>query len=146
MKIVLIGFMGAGKSFVSENLAEKYDYKKVSLDEEIEKYADLKIEDIFEKFGERYFRNIEKQLLQKYLQEEDIIIDAGGGVAMHNKDLLKDCKIIYVKASFDIIWDRIKDTDRPLVKNSTKEEVNKLYLLRENVYEKLANEIIVNES
>lgn len=94
--IVLVGYMGAGKSTVAKLLAEKLAMPIVDLDKKIEESAQLPIPDIFAKQGEAAFRKLESQVLQESLQQTGIIA-TGGGVVLSktNRDLLKDAWVVF---------------------------------------------------
>lgn len=146
MNITLIGFMAAGKSTLANNFAQDTGYRLISVDQEIEKERGMTISQIFDELGEDQFRKIEREILIKILQDDNQIIDCGGGVAQYNADLIKNLSyVIYVYADFDIIWKRLEgDNSRPLAKKLSKEELINLYLVRDKIYRKLANEIIIN--
>ena len=77
--IYLIGFMGAGKSTVARELGRQTGAKCVEMDERIETQQGMPITEIFEKYGEEYFRNLETELLREIGCNEDQIISCGGG-------------------------------------------------------------------
>ncbi len=79
MKIVLIGYMGSGKSSVGKKLAEVLGISFMDLDDEIEKREHISIQKIFSKKGEIYFRKIEKEVLQTILIKRDSFVLATGG-------------------------------------------------------------------
>ena len=119
MNIVLVGFMGTGKTAVGRLLAKSLKMKYISTDELIEDRERRSIKDIFEKSGEPYFRRIEKEVIKKVSQLDRFIIDAGGGVVLaeENMDnLKKNAKIICLKASANTILERTKRyRHRPLL-------------------------------
>ncbi|MBU0683676.1 MAG: hypothetical protein KJ864_05250, partial [Candidatus Omnitrophica bacterium] len=80
--IVLVGFMGTGKTIISKALSERLKKKRVSIDEMIELQEGKKISDIFKDQGEAYFRVIEKVLVKEVSRKSDQIVDAGGGVVL----------------------------------------------------------------
>ena len=65
MKIILIGLMGAGKTTIGKELSNKLNLRFIDMDDEIEKQSKMSIVDIFEKYGENRFREIESKLLEK---------------------------------------------------------------------------------
>ena len=88
MNIVLIGYMGSGKSLIGSNLAKKIDYKFIDLDQYIEKNEACSISKIFEDSGDIYFRKIETKYLIKCLSENNnIVLSLGGGTPCYNDNL-----------------------------------------------------------
>ena len=128
-KVVLIGYMGSGKSVLSKKLSEKIGIPFVELDEMIEKRCDLSIERIFATKGELFFRKLEHQLFVELLEnDEDIIISTGGGTPCYfnNHELLQkeDVVSIYLKASIETLYSRLVDEKqkRPLIAHLNDEE------------------------
>ena len=88
MNIVLIGYMGSGKSLIGSHLAKKIDYKFIDLDQYIEKKEARSISKIFEDSGDIYFRKIETKYLIKCLSENNnIVLSVGGGTPCYNDNL-----------------------------------------------------------
>lgn len=83
--IVLIGFMGAGKSTVSEYLSRKYNMDTVEMDQIIAEREKMSISDIFSVHGEEYFRDLETNLLIEMQAKTNTVISCGGGVPMREK-------------------------------------------------------------
>lgn len=139
--IVLIGMMGAGKSTIGLELAKMLNnFKLVDMDSEIEKRENMKISEIFEKYGEKYFRNYETDLIKELCQKENQIISTGGGVfeKKENRKILKENgKVFYLKASPEKIFERIKSqTHRPLLQQGFGvEKVKTILESREKNYE-----------
>jgi len=120
-KIVLIGFMGSGKTTIAKMLSKRLGIKWVDIDSLVEKEVGITIPEIFERYGERFFREKEKEKLKEVLKsKEDMVISTGGGLpALENSmDLINRFSVsIYLESSFDALWERIsKDSYRPLVK------------------------------
>jgi len=124
--IYLIGFMGSGKSTVGKLLAEKLGYKYIDTDEEIEKETGLKISEIFNKFGEKYFRELENKKIQELAKKSNLVVSTGGGLPANdnNIQIMKNSgKIIWLKIDFDTFLSRTEgDSNRPLLK----ENINQL--------------------
>ena len=118
--IVLIGFMGAGKSTVSEYLSTLFAMKYVEMDQVIAKREQMSIPDIFETYGEEYFRNRETELLIELQSERNVVISCGGGAAMRERnvaEMKKNGRVVLLTASPEVIYSRVKDTeDRPVLK------------------------------
>ena len=118
--IVLIGFMGSGKSTVGKALAKSLNMDFLDTDDYIEEKAGMTISDIFEKKGEEEFRRIETETLCELKESlANTIISTGGGMPLRSENarLLKETgKVFYLSASAGIIYDRVKDdTKRPLL-------------------------------
>lgn len=117
--IVLIGFMGSGKSMVARKLAERLKCQVISTDDLAEAREGKAIHDIFESKGEAYFRDIEQNIIKEVSPRQGIIIDCGGGVVLR-KENLQDLKsngiVFYLQATPEIIYQRIKNEGhRPLL-------------------------------
>ena len=118
--IVLIGFMGSGKSMVARALGERLKREIVSTDGLIEAREGQSIAWIFEKKGEAYFRALEHAVIKEVSIRRGIIIDCGGGSLLvpENLKFLKTNGIVfYLQASLEVIFERIKsESHRPLLK------------------------------
>ncbi|MSN96188.1 shikimate kinase [Campylobacter sp. FMV-PI01] len=146
--IVLIGFMGVGKGTIARELYKQTGKFPIDCDDLIESATNLKIKEIFEIYGEDKFRKIEKDLAKFILNSIDNSIISTGGGFYKAKNLAKFGKIIYLKASFDYIISRIKNSPnadkkiakRPLLANL--DEAKKLYNERDPKYAKKADFIV----
>ncbi|HAE62060.1 MAG TPA: shikimate kinase [Eubacteriaceae bacterium] len=120
--ISLIGFMGTGKTTIGKILAERIGYKFIDVDEYIVKTEGKPINEIFEKYGEDYFRDLETKAIKKILKEENQVISTGGGAVLredNRKALLAGSFVVALKASPRNIYFRLKDCDdRPLLKGA----------------------------
>ena len=118
--IVLIGFMGSGKTVIAKELAQRLNIPYVSSDALIEQKEGGSITDIFKDKGEAYFRNVEHEVVKSISSRRGIVIDCGGGVVLNSENLklLKTHGIVfYLQASVDVIYQRIKNEGhRPLLK------------------------------
>ena len=85
--IVLIGFMGAGKSTISDYLSTVFDMEIVEMDQLIADREEMSIPDIFATYGEEYFRNLETNLLIEMQDKKNVVISCGGGVAMRERNV-----------------------------------------------------------
>ncbi len=125
--IALIGMMGAGKSRLGRMLAESLDIPFVDSDEEIEKAAGLSIPEIFEKFGEAYFRDGERRVIKRLLEQGGRVIATGGGAILNTdtaNELWSDTTAIWVRADINVMVDRTSKNDkRPLLKNGDPKEI-----------------------
>ncbi|WP_457679490.1 shikimate kinase [Thermovibrio sp.] len=139
-KLVLIGFMGSGKSTIGELLSRKTGFKFLDLDWEIVKREGKEIAQIFKERGEKAFRKVEREVLKELLErKENLIIATGGGTPAYENNIeLINSKgtSIFLKTDFETLWKRISnDEKRPLVKLG-KEKVKELYLKRLSFYER----------
>ncbi len=147
-KIILIGFMGSGKSSVGKELSKRLGIKLLDSDDCIEKQKQKSINDIFRDEGEESFRAMESEFLKEMaLSEEGFILSTGGGMPCFNdnaKMIKKTGVSVYLMASPDSILKRLKnDTSRPLLKEGNKLEKIKFLLSdREDYYKKAADIII----
>lgn len=145
--IILIGFMGSGKSTIGKELARMGQRTFLDTDEYIEEKEGKKISEIFAQNGEDYFRTLETRLLQKLgLQNTpcEYVIATGGGLPINqaNQEILKSLGVIvYLKAASDIIYERLeRDKKRPLLQQGNKiERIQTLLTQREPIYQKLCD-------
>jgi len=119
MNIILVGFMGTGKTVIGKKLASKRGMKYVSMDEEIEKKEKRSISEIFSKDGEPYFRKVEKEVAKELSNQDNLVIDAGGGVVLDEENisnLKASGRMVCLNASPDVIFKRTeKYKHRPLL-------------------------------
>jgi shikimate kinase len=130
VKVVLIGYMGSGKSVVSNKLAQQIEIPLVELDERIEEKCKMTIEKIFASKGELFFRKQEHQLFEELLNnKEQLVISTGGGTPCYfnNHELLNNKNVvsIYLKASIDTLYNRLlkEKQKRPLLANLPNDEI-----------------------
>ena len=139
--------MCSGKTSVAKHLAHQISVKHIDLDNEIQKSKKLSINELFEKFNEIGFRNIENKILRKILKKENnSVISLGGGTPCYYDNMKKVClstkNVFYLKSTNKILADRLfcYRTDRPLISNidnieSMLEYVSKHMLERSKFYE-----------
>lgn len=119
--VILIGYMGSGKSTVGRQLSRRLGYAFIDTDSKIEEKEGISIKEMFATRGEEYFRECETGFLQELILEhaEDVLISTGGGMPMRaqNAILMQSLgTVIYLKASAQTIYQRVKhDTSRPLL-------------------------------
>lgn len=139
--IVIVGFMGTGKTEVSRYIAESLDMKLINTDDLIEKKAGMSINEIFSKKGEQHFRELEKEVVKEISQLKDSVIDTGGGVVMDEEnveDLGDDGLIFCLSATPEEILERTKGySHRPLLNVSDPvDEIKRLLNKRKEYYER----------
>lgn len=129
-KVILIGYMGSGKSVVAKKLADTIDVNCLELDDLIEKKVEMNIEKIFSSKGELYFRKIEHQLFLELLGDKNnLIISTGGGTPCYfnNHELLnsENAVSVYLKASIDTLYNRLinEKRKRPLLAHLNDTEI-----------------------
>ena len=150
-RIVLMGFMGAGKSTVGKKLAETCGYTFIDTDEWIEREQNRKISDIFEKDGEKAFRDMETDLLKRLQNsEEEFILSIGGGVPVReeNRELLRNLgTVVYLRTTKEEIIRRVSgDVNRPLLQGGALEEkVTALMNAREHIYQETAHREVLTD-
>ena len=131
MKIILLGYMGSGKSTIGKALANELNLSFIDLDHTMEKQMGMTISDFFEASGELKFRRLENEVLGNVLAENDrMILSTGGGTPCYgnNLQLMKsapNAKVFYLKASIKTLTERLlseKDT-RPLIQSIGDEDL-----------------------
>jgi shikimate kinase len=131
--------MGAGKTTVGRRLAQKLALPFVDADEEIESAAGMKIAEIFERFGEPYFRDGERRVIARLIDGSKKVIATGGGAFMNEETralILDRATAIWLEADVDTLVDRVRRrSTRPLLKDRDPGEVlRELAALRNPVY------------
>jgi shikimate kinase len=127
--VVLIGLMGAGKSSIGRRLADKLDLPFVDADHEIEVAAGKSIPEIFADHGEEYFREGERRVIARLLENGAQVLATGGGAYMNDetRSLIEARGIsVWLRAELPLLMRRVqKRSDRPLLKNGNPEQVMK---------------------
>lgn len=133
MKIFIIGYMASGKTTFGKALADKLGTPFIDLDNFIEGKTAKKISEIFETEGEEAFREIEKEMLQKAMEEPDAVIACGGGTPcfFDNMKLMNDNGVtIFLETSTPVLIARLVEENeaRPLVSGKSNEEIRQKVL------------------
>ena len=155
-KIILLGYMGCGKSTIANKLSGMIQIPYVDLDEYIEKKTNLTINQIFEQYGEIYFRKLEHDVFVELLNSPDnSIIVLGGGTPCYanNHELLKSDNVVsvYLKASIDTLFNRLSHnkSKRPLIADKSdaemKEFIAKHLFDRSFYYNQAQYKVIVDD-
>ena len=149
--IVLIGFMGSGKSTISDYLSTVFDMKLVEMDQVIAEKEEMSIPDIFATYGEEYFRNLETNLLKELQTGQNCIISCGGGVALRQENVVemkKNGRVVLLTASPETIFERVKDSnDRPILDgNKNVEFIAGLMEQRREKYEAAADVVVQTDN
>ena len=120
--IFLIGFMGAGKSTISDYLKNALAMDVVEMDQCIVERQGMSISDIFETYGEEYFRELETNLLIEMQSQSNVVVSCGGGVPMRERNVVemkKNGRVVLLTAKPETILNRVKDNhDRPLLEGN----------------------------
>lgn len=125
--VFLIGFMGVGKTTLGKKLAKKLNVPFYDTDEEIEKEMGMTVKDLFSKYGESYFRNLEKVWLQN-ISKNPAVIATGGGMPCDEKrlSLMKSTgTIVYLERPVKELFNRLKNAkkSRPLLASMSDDEM-----------------------
>lgn len=150
MIITLIGYRGSGKTTVARPLAEKLGWNWVDADAALEAAAGCTIREIFEKEGEPGFRRRERDTIVQLLQQDRLVLAAGGG-AILNADTRRDLKaagpVVWLHAPVEVLYARISGDAttterRPNLAGGGKQEIENLLAAREPLYRECATLII----
>lgn len=157
--ICLVGFMGSGKSYIGNLIAQELSAEFIDTDLKIEQDKNQTIKTIFKDNGEKYFRKIERQLLKNlvfstYNENKSLVIATGGGTFLNksNQKLVKQFYwdfynhsisnrwiVIALNPSFEVIYNRIKGSHRPLVFRKSRKFVFNLWSSRYKLYQQISH-------
>jgi len=138
MVVVLVGFMGAGKTTVGHIIAERFGQPFVDSDVLIEQRLGRDIRDIFRIEGEAYFRQLEHETVAELVRGQDAVIALGGGAVEdpRSRAILRNARVVYLRVSYDQAMARVKSDElRPMLHRPDLDEV---YKRRLPVYEDLS--------
>ena len=156
MKILLLGYMGAGKTIIGRKLSEKFRFNYYDLDDVIEKEVGMSVKELFLQKGEIYFRKIEHQIFTSLISNSgDLVLSLGGGTPCYSDNhlLLNKSGVfsVYLKASIETLFNRLKDEQqqRPLIaalnELELKEFIAKNSFERSYFYNQATHKIIVDD-
>ena len=139
--IAIIGMMGAGKTAVGRVVASKLNVPFLDADAEIEKAANMSIQEIFIRDGEDFFRKREAQVILRLMKGSPSILSTGGGAFIQeaNRQAISSLGVsLWLDVEIDLLWSRVKNKDtRPLLKSPNPFETLKmLHLERQPIYKK----------
>lgn len=149
--IVLIGFMGSGKSLLGHMLAQHHGYSFLDTDEYIERREGCRISDIFRQHGEEYFRRLETEVLTELIATtKHTVISTGGGMPLqrqHARMLRELGQVYFLKTGEEELWKRLKGcTNRPLLNcENPQERIHILLQERNPVYEQAAHRMVLTD-
>ena len=125
--LVLVGLMGVGKSTVGRRLGQRLRLPFVDADSEIELAAGMPIAEIFERFGEPYFRDGERRVIARLMDGSPKVIATGGGAFINPETrtlILGEATAVWLDADLDVLVDRVRRRDsRPLLRGRDPREV-----------------------
>jgi shikimate kinase len=139
MNLIFTGFMGVGKSKTGKIVSKKLKVNFFDTDDLIEKKSGFSISDIFKRFGEAAFRQMEAETVKEIAEKDSVVISCGGGAVLNPVNIVNLRKkgiIINLYASAEVIYDRLKcENNRPLLKREKSLiEITKLLDFRKSVY------------
>ena len=152
MKIVLVGYMGSGKSTIGRLLSKKLNINFIDLDDYIERQLEKSISTIFEEHGEIYFRKMEHNFVKELMSKKDsFILSTGGGTPCYSQNMevinSKSINVFYLKLSIAALVERLtlEKEHRPLIKNietaEIQEFIGKHLFERSYYYQQATNSI-----
>ena len=144
--IILIGFMGSGKSTIGRQLAKELNMIFLDMDETIQQNLNMTIQEIFKQKGESFFRAEELLLSRKSSSLTNMVIATGGGIVLQQKamkSLSTNGIIIYLECDFETIIQRIKtESSRPLFTPNDLLNFRKIFSSRISLYEENTHHMI----
>ncbi len=136
--LVLTGMMGSGKTTIGKSLSQRLNMQFADIDDIIEKKNGLSISAIFEQRGEKTFRQEEEEESKNAIKRSNIIIALGGGAFINENirdEIKKNSVSIWLDLDVEILYKRVNlSQKRPLLKNSSKENLKKIYNDRKRIY------------
>jgi shikimate kinase len=145
--IILIGFMGAGKTTVGRLLSQETGMEHIDFDDKIVEEIGMTIQEYFDRYGEAAFREHETKVLKRYLNHQQVV-STGGGIVMReeNRALLKQmAPVIYLKTEPEVFIARLKqdhETIRPLVVSKSPDKIKEVFEPRVPLYEESASLVV----
>ncbi len=148
--IVLVGFMGTGKTTIGQLLAEQTGMPLVDMDALIEQRVEKPITDIFAQDGEPYFRTLEREMVQELAAQNGQIISTGGGIVL-NPDNIADYEktglVVCLLATPTEVLGRVQHDDtRPLLAGDKQKKIIQLLETRKPLYEAITHKIDTNST
>lgn len=147
MKIVLTGMSGIGKTTIGKNLSEALGYSFIDTDISIKENMNMEIDEIFEEYGEGFFRDLETKETITTKNAKRTVIATGGGIITREeniKNLSHNGKIFFLDGSVDTLLSNLQKSKviRPLLVNDMKNSLVKLYRERYETYKSSADYIV----
>lgn len=137
--VVLVGMMGAGKTAIGTAVARTLGVPFLDSDSEIERAANMTIPEIFERYGEAFFRRKESQVIARLLEEERGILSTGGGAYLdpaNRAEISAHGVALWLKADLDLLWSRVRHKEtRPLLRTADPyATLKEIYEVRTPIY------------
>ena len=145
MRIILLGFRYSGKSTIGRTIAKLNNLKFIDIDEEIEKTKKQNIKKIVEKYGWKFFRELELKEYKKHLQDDNVVIACGGGFGVNEFFLKEEKKLLNVEKGIKILFEINKATlinniktsyIRPLLSGKNSISIDKIIEENLQIYDK----------
>ena len=148
MNIVLTGFMATGKTTIGTAIANMSDYRFVDTDEIIVKNSGMEINEIFAKYGEKRFRELEREAVAEAADTDNAVISTGGGVVLNalNIDILRKNGVIFnLDPDFSVIEERVIEArkTRPLMQGESIDGIRERFERRKPFYDNCDRKIFV---
>src|SRR5690348_9203007 len=131
MTVVLVGFMGAGKTTVGHILAERLGLPFVDSDVLIEQRQGQSIKDMFEAEGEQFFRELEHRTVAGLVRGQDAVLALGGGALgdLRTRAVLRNARVVYLRVSYDEAIQRVQNDEfRPMLRRPDIRAINRARL------------------
>ena len=150
-QILLCGFMGCGNTSVGQALSFRLRWVFLDTDAMIEKREGKSIPQIFSQQGEQAFRQMEQQVARGLGRRKNAVISTGGGFLMREetvralRESAEGSSVVFLDCSFETCYERIRSSDRPLVRSNTREQLYEIFLNRQQRYREVADLVIRNE-
>lgn len=142
--IALVGMMGAGKTTVAEVLGRRLARRVVDTDDELRTWTGFTIPELFARYGEAGFRDLERQVVEELATLHDLVISLGGGVVLRDDNvasLMLTTVLVHLDADPDVLVERLRaeQADRPLLAGDLQERVRETHAARIERYREVAD-------
>lgn len=148
MRIILIGFMGSGKSYFARKLSAALEMDSLDTDSMVETISNRTISNYHEQGDWNEFRKIESEVL--FDSPDNCVIATGGGIILResNRSFLEESNnlVVWLKPELDTLLHRLRDSNRPLIQIRPEKEIIALYKEREALYEECMDIVFTGES
>ena len=136
--LILVGMMGSGKSTIGAFIAKKINFEFIDIDKEVEKTENMKIKEIFQEKGEKYFRNLEEKITIECLRKKNIVVSFGGGTFLNlkiKKKVLSECISFWLNWKNDTLVNRIINSkSRPKILDLSRNDIIEMIKKRTHIY------------
>lgn len=135
--IILFGFMGCGKTTVGTKLAQKAGLSLLDTDRYLEQKYGRRIPEIFARDGEDAFRRMEREVCAELAGKKGLVLCCGGGTMLAEENahsLAQGGTMVFLDAPFAVCYERIRQSDRPLVRQNSRDRLHEIFLYRRPIY------------